>query len=77
MSREKEGFREQLQALMDRFPGREVIDIKEAADVLGCCTRTLRDSKDFPIIKLGSPRGHGPCRVSLVQLARFMSRTGA
>lgn len=71
--REKSGFREQLQALQDRFPGREVIDIKEAADMLGCCTRTLRESNTFPVIKIGNPRGHGPCKVSLVQLARWMS----
>ena len=71
--REKPGFRDQLQALMDRFPGRDVIDIKEAAELLGCCTRTLRENSTFPIIKIGNPRGHGPCKVSLVQLARWMS----
>lgn len=72
MAREKEGFREQLQALMDRFPGREVIDLKEAAQLLGCCVRTLRENEDFPVIKIGNPKGNGPCRVSLVQLARWM-----
>lgn len=73
MPREKEGFRDQLGALMERFPGRDVIDIKEAAELLGCGVRTLREDKKFPAIKLGSPRGHGPVRVSLVQLARWMS----
>lgn len=72
MAREKEGFRDQLQALMERFPGREMIDLKEAAALIGCCTRTLREDKSFPVIKLGSPKGNGPCRVSLVQLARWM-----
>lgn len=72
MAREKEGFRDQLQALMDRFPGRDVIDIKEAAQVIGCHARTLREDKTFPVIKIGKPKGNGPCRVSLVQLARWM-----
>lgn len=58
---------------MERYPGRDVIDIKEAAQLLGCCTRTLKENDDFPKIKVGSPRGHGPVRVSLVQLARWMS----
>jgi len=71
--REKPGFRDQLEALMNRFPGRDVIDLKEAAALIGCCTRTLREDKSFPIIKIGSPHGNGPCRVSLVQLARWMS----
>lgn len=73
MPREKEGFRDQLGALMERFPGRDVIDIKEAAELLGCSPRTLREHKGFPIIKIGNPRGHGAVRVSLVQLARWMS----
>lgn len=72
MPREKEGFRDQLQALIERFPGREMIDLKEAAELVGCCTRTLREDKSFPVIKIGNPRGHGPCRVSLVALARWM-----
>lgn len=71
--REKAGFRDQLEALMQRFPGRDVIDIKEAAELLGVCPRTLRENRTFPVIKLGAPRGNGPVRVSLVQLARWMS----
>lgn len=71
--REKPGFRDQLEALMQRFPGRDVIDIKEAAELLHVCPRTLRENRTFPAIKLGSPRGNGPVRVSLVQLARWMS----
>ena len=71
--REKPGFRDQLQALMDRYPGRDVINIQEAAQMLGVCARTLREDKSFPAIKIGSPRSNGPVRVSLVQLARWMS----
>jgi hypothetical protein len=73
MPREKEGFREQLAALMERYPGREVIDIKEAAEMLNVCVRTLREDQSFPSIKIGSKRGNGPVRVSLVQLARWMT----
>ena len=71
--REKPGFRDQLEALMARFPGRDVIDIKEAAALLGCDVRTLRNDKSFPAIKIGLPNGNGPVRVSLVHLARWMS----
>ena len=71
--REKPFFREQLAALMARFPGKEVIDIKDAAALLGCDVRTLRNDKSFPAIKIGSPNGNGPVRVSLVHLARYMS----
>lgn len=71
--REKPGFRDQLEALMARFPGRDVIDIKEAAALLGCDARTLRRDKNFPVLKVGSKNGNGPVRVSLVHLARWMS----
>lgn len=73
MSREKEGFRDQLQNLMDKYPGREVIDIKEAAALLDVHQDTLKRDKTFPYIKMGKKRGNGPCRVALVQLARWMS----
>ena len=73
MPKEKEGFRDQLQNLMDRFPGREVIDIKEAAVLLEVHQDTLKRDKTFPYIKMGQRRGNSPCKVMLVQLARWMS----
>lgn len=69
--REKENFREQLQRLMDRYPGREVIDIKEAADMLGVHPRTLRTDDSFPQRKIGGKTG--PVVVPLVGLARWLS----
>ena len=35
MAREKEGFREQLARLDEKFPGRECITLQEACDLLG------------------------------------------
>ena len=70
MPREKEGFREQLQQLQERFPEREAIDLKEVAPLLGVCTRTLKENKTFPAKKLGGKTG--PYIVPLVGLARWM-----
>lgn len=69
--REKEGFRDQLQNLMDRFPGREVIDLKEAAAMLEVCPRTLKVNKTFPAKKMGGKTAK--YIVPLVGLARWMS----
>ncbi len=71
MPREKEGFRDQLQRLMERYPGREVIYIQEAATLLGVCVRTLREDKTFPQKKTGGRTGK--VLVPLVGLARWMS----
>lgn len=70
MPREKEGFREQLEQLRERFPEREAINIKEAAQIIGVCDRTLKEDKSFPAKKLGGKTG--PYIVPLVGLARWM-----
>jgi hypothetical protein len=71
MSREKEGYREQLESLRQRFPDREAIDIKEAAKIIGVCDRTLMSNSAFPK-KYANGRS-GKYIVPLVGLARWMS----
>ena len=52
--REKPEFREQLERLMQRYPDREMIEVKEAASLIGCDYRTLVNDKEFPTRKLGT-----------------------
>lgn len=68
MFHERETYREILTRLGERFPGREAITIAETAALLGRCSRTVRDDKTLPKVKV--------CRgylVPLVSLARWLS----
>lgn len=67
MAREKEGFRELYGALIERFPGREAITMKEAADVLSVSLDVIAESRDFPKKKIGRR-----VIVPLVKLALWM-----
>lgn len=69
---EKEGFREQLDRLNARFPGRETIYIKEACEVVGLCRDTLLLDKTFPAKKPGN-RKNGKIVIPLVALARWLA----
>lgn len=62
MPREKEGFRDNLVRLDEKFPDREIISLKDCARFLGIDTRTVK--KRYKITKAG---------VSKVQLARLLS----
>lgn len=65
---EKKDYHETLARLEERFPGREAITISETATLLGRCSRTIRDDKTLPKVKV--------CRaylVPLVPLARWLS----
>ena len=66
--REKEHFRDELDRLSERFPGREAIELAEAADVLGCCYKTLQRDDKFPQIKI-----RGKWVVPLVRLASYLA----
>ena len=68
MPREKEGFREQLARLTEKFPDREMITLPEACEVTGCYRQTLLRDKSFPRKKMGAVY-----RIPLVQLARWLS----
>lgn len=72
MPKEKEGFREQLTRLSEKFPDRETISIKEACGVVGLCRDTLLADRTFPAIKSGN-RKNGKIVVPIVALARWMA----
>jgi len=68
MPREKEGFRDQLAALRERFPDVEAIDIKTSERILGRDRRTFLSDKTFPAKKVG-----GTYMVTVVGLARWLA----
>jgi len=68
MPREKEGFRDQLAVLRERFPDVEAIDIKTCESILTCDRRTLFNDKTFPAKKVG-----GKFVVPIVGLARWLT----
>lgn len=56
--REKEGYRDLLEALNEAYPGKLTLTVKEAANVLGISMYTLYDNlkspyPDFPSSKVG------------------------
>ena len=51
--REKEGYRDQLTYLRQRFDGRELVSVAEAADVSGCSQASIRNSKKLKKVKVG------------------------
>ncbi len=53
MPREKEQYRENLMALSEAFPGKELICLKDAARYIGMDPRTLLKIRDFPVEKAG------------------------
>lgn len=68
MAREKEDFRPVYTILLERFPGKETIPLKKAADFLDCDTRTLINDATFPWIWVGKKRV-----VNLVRFARWLA----
>jgi excisionase family DNA binding protein len=69
---EKQGYRETLAFLTDKFPDKAAISIKEAANTLDMSESTIRDAiktgKDhFPAKKVG-----GRVVIPIPQLARWM-----
>lgn len=69
---EKQGYREALGILLDKFPDKVAISVKEAAAVLGRSESSVRDAMKrrrdpLPFKKLG-----GSVIIPLSQLARWM-----
>ena len=64
MAREKEGYRENLELLNERFPNADMLDMNQVMMVIGCSDRrTLR--RKIPQHWVGN-------RLSKVYLARYM-----
>ena len=69
---EKQGYRENLELLLDKFPDKVAISVKEASAVLGRSESSVRDAMKrrrdpLPFKKLG-----GSVVIPLPQLARWM-----
>lgn len=69
---EKQGYREALGFLVDKFPNKVAISVKEAAQTLDMSESTIRDAikrrrDPFPAKKVG-----GRVVIPITQLARWM-----
>ena len=53
MPREKDGYREMLEAVHAAFPETELVPLRQAAQYLGCDHRTLIADPDFPVKTIG------------------------
>lgn len=68
MPREKELYRDNLERVIAKFPEREIIPLKDAADWLGIDQRALQRIKDTPAKRIG-----GRWYVVATALASWMS----
>lgn len=68
MPKEKEDFRPIYETLRERFPGRDVISLPEAAKVVGMKSETYRADPTWPRFYTGKH-----AKVHLAALARRMS----
>lgn len=69
---EKEGYRESLKMLMEMYPGRVALSVKEVAEITDSNVGTIyeatkRVKKPFPSKKLG-----GKVVIPITSLARWM-----
>lgn len=66
--RVKEDFYDNLKRITDKFGEVELISLKRVAEYLGIDVRRLKESRDFPLKKIG-----GRYYVASVALARWLS----
>ena len=67
--REPEGYRQQLEFLVDLFPGKAMVDINDVCRVTGRNRQTLLAEKSFPAKMVGKKY-----TISLTELAKWMVR---
>ncbi len=67
--REPDGYRQQLEQLVQKFPNKEVLTIQEVTSLLGCHRQTLLADKTFPAKRIGNK---GKYYIPIVGLARWM-----
>lgn len=70
MPREKESYRDNLERLMDRFPGKEILSFAEVSQYTGMGYRALMGS-GIPLKKTNGKRGQ--YFISLPSFARWLS----
>ena len=68
MPREREGFRDQLAALQQRFGDQEVLTKDQCCKLLGVDWDALRNDRDFPAKRVGRKY-----IIPVVQLARWLA----
>jgi len=66
---EPDGYRQQLERLSEKFPGKEFIGIADACIILGCDRRTLLSDRTFPVKQISGARKYF---IPIVGLARWM-----
>ena len=69
MPREKESYRDNLERLMDRFPGKEILSFTEVSQYTGMGYRQLMSS-DIPLKRTGK---RGNYFITTASLARWLS----
>jgi len=70
--REPDGYREQLEHLTQRFPGKEVLSIQEVCKMFRCNRRKFLTDKTFPVKQFN---GTGKYYIPIVKLAWWMATT--
>lgn len=65
MAREKDGYRDNLEILNNRFPDHDMLSMEEVMQVIGCTNRRT-------LIKHIGPSNWTNKRLSKVYLARYM-----
>ena len=69
---EKPDYRAHIERLSERFPGRELITLRDAAAYIGIDPRTLLRSRTFPLKEMGTGK-RVAYYVPIVGLARWLS----
>jgi len=69
MPREPEGYREQLELLAARYPGKTVLTIQEVCKLFSCGRHKLLADKTFPAKQFA---GKGTYYIPIAGLARWM-----
>lgn len=54
MPREPDGYRQQLERLVELYPDKEVLTIQEVCKMLRCHRQTLLADKTFPVKRIGN-----------------------
>lgn len=65
---EKPAYRDTLERLMELFPGKEILTLKDCEQYFRADRRTLLQDKNFPVRKKGRRRV-----VPIILLARYLS----
>lgn len=72
--REREGFRETLALILEKYPNKTMLSVSEAAECLGCDRRTVTKiikSKKLPAVNIGLG-SYNVYRVSTHNLANYI-----